>query len=90
MNNRPSKCGASLAPAFAALALMATAPAASSVSPASGALRCVSQENAANENLAAPLSPLASARRDCPLLGAIIEDYAVQALTVMTAEPSHE
>jgi hypothetical protein len=59
MNNRPSKCGAWLAPAFAALAFVATVPAASRVSPASGALRC--EESAANENLAAPLSPLASA-----------------------------
>ena len=67
MKKRPSKCGASLEAAFAAIPLMATAPDANSVSPASGALRCVSQENAANENLAAPLSPLASARRDCPL-----------------------
>ena len=90
MNNPPSKCGAWLAPAFAALALVATAPAASSVSPASGALRCAPQEDTANENLAAPLSPLASGRRDCPLLGAITEEYALQDLTVMTAEPSHE
>jgi hypothetical protein len=80
MNNRPSKCGAWLAPAFAALAFVATVPAASRVSPASGALRCL--ENAANENLAAPLSPLASARRDCPLFGAIIEEYALQDLGV--------
>jgi 4-carboxymuconolactone decarboxylase len=39
------------------------------------ALRCASEVQA-SENAAAPLSPLARARRDCPVLGGILEEYA--------------
>jgi len=79
MNTRRSKCGAWLAPAFGALALVATAPA-FGATPVSNALRCAPQEIATSETGPAPLSPLARARRDCPLLGSIIEEYALQDL----------
>src|SRR4051812_10590634 len=62
------------APIFASLALVASASVAGTAS-LGNVLRCAPQATA-RESSAAPLSPLARARRDCPGLGAILEEYA--------------
>jgi hypothetical protein len=51
------------------------AAALATASPARAASDCAPQEIAA-PLASVPLSPLARARRDCPLLGAILEEYA--------------
>jgi hypothetical protein len=58
-----------------ALAILALAAALGAASPARAASDCAPQE-IAGPSIGAPLSALARARRDCPLLGAILEEYA--------------
>jgi 4-carboxymuconolactone decarboxylase len=72
--NKPVVC---LAPIVAALALLATAPAAGAAQPGDE-MRCA--PGASSEAIAAPMSPLARARHDCPLLATIIEEYAARDL----------
>jgi alkylhydroperoxidase/carboxymuconolactone decarboxylase family protein YurZ len=80
LNTRRSTGGLWLAPALVALAPIVISPTAAEAGPIGNALHCAPQEIAAGEAPAAPLSPLTRARRDCPLLGAIIEQYALQDL----------
>ncbi len=81
MRRTRSKRGAWLAPAFAAIALATAAPCVSEAAPVSGALRCAPQEIGTSQPVGTPPSPLERARHDCPLLGAIIEEYAMQDLS---------
>jgi 4-carboxymuconolactone decarboxylase len=71
MNRRYNKRRGWLVPILAMLALFAIAPA-SGAAPLDNRRHGWSQ----NQTGAAPLSPLAQARRDCPLLAAIIEEFA--------------
>jgi 4-carboxymuconolactone decarboxylase len=77
MADRRNKPVVWLAPIVAALALLAIAPAAGAAQAGDG-MRCA--PGASSEAVAAPLSPLARARHDCPLLAAIIEEYAARDL----------
>ncbi len=74
-----SRRAAWLAPAIVAIALGATRPSVVAAAPSASELRCAPQEASAQAGVASP-SPLERARRDCPLLGAIIEEYAMQDL----------
>jgi 4-carboxymuconolactone decarboxylase len=73
-----------LTPILAAFTLIANASVAGTAS-LGNALRCTPDVQA-SETGAAPLSPLARARRDCPVLGAILEEYAAIDLGEASAE----
>lgn len=64
-----------LARAVVATALASAISSVSEAAPANSDMRCALQETVAQTGGASP-SPLERARRDCPLLGAIIEEYA--------------
>src|SRR5437588_231376 len=74
MSARRSKLSAFLA----AIALIAASYAASAMG--SGELRCAQPQDVADTSRSGSQSPLETARRACPLLGAIIEEFALQDL----------
>ena len=74
MSSRRSKLSAFLA----AVALVAASSLSSAIGR--GELRCAQQQDVAGTPRGRSLSPLETARRSCPLLGAIIEEFALQDL----------
>jgi alkylhydroperoxidase/carboxymuconolactone decarboxylase family protein YurZ len=68
-----------LARAVVAMTLASATSSVSEAAPANSDMRCALQETVAQARGASP-SPLERARRDCPLLGAIIEEYATRDL----------
>ena len=74
MSSRQSKLSAFLA----AIALIAASSPASAIG--SGEFRCAQPQDVAGTARGGSQSPLERARRACPLLGAIIEEFALQDL----------